>query len=97
MNKDKSTQATDEIIGRAFKRSLIAVAVLALVVLAAWLIRHSLRQEEVLLEAPAAAPVSVAEEISPPDVVFTITKPFASSRVTSPRSTSIPMAIRTCC
>ena len=71
MKYDKSTAATDEIIGHAFRRSLIAVAVLAAIVLAVWLAGRSLRQDEPLVEAPTAAPVDVVQEVLPPDVPFT--------------------------
>lgn len=71
MKKHKSSQATDEIIGHAFRRSLVAVAILALIVLAVWLVRQTMREDEAMTEAPAAAPVSVAEEVLPPNVPFT--------------------------
>jgi hypothetical protein len=71
MRQDQPTAATDEIIGHAFRRSLIAVAVLAAAVLAVWLAGRSLQTQEPLVEAPAAAPVGVVREIVPPAVTFT--------------------------
>jgi hypothetical protein len=71
MKRDKSTAATDEVIGHAFRRSLITAAVIAALAAAAWLVSRSLQQEEPVVEAPPAAPVSVVHDIRPPDVRFT--------------------------
>lgn len=71
MNRDKPTESTDEIIGHAFRRSLVAVAILLALLAAAWLVNQSLRKEDALVEAPRAAPVTVVEEVRPPGVQFT--------------------------
>ncbi len=71
MKHDPRSEATDEIIAHAFRRSLIGAALLVIIVLAVWLVARSMRQEAPLVEAPTAAPVSVVPEVRPPDVPFT--------------------------
>ena len=71
MKRDKSTESTDEIIGHAFRRSLVTAAIILILVVAAWLVNRSLRKEDALVEAPRAAPVAVVEEVRPPGVRFT--------------------------
>jgi len=71
MNRNNRTEATDEIIGLVFKRSLIAGAFLLLLLVAFFLVRNTLQEDEVVVEAPAAAPVNVAFEAQAPEVHFT--------------------------
>ncbi len=71
MTRSNRREATDEIIGHAFKRSLLIAALLAALVLAAMLVKNILQQEETPLEAPLLPPVSVRSEVQAPTVHFT--------------------------
>jgi hypothetical protein len=71
MNRSNRSEATDEIIGRAFKRSLMIAAILAALIVAAIMVKKALREVETPLEAPVAAPVSVVSQVQAPAVHFT--------------------------
>ena len=71
MNRNNRTEATDEIIGLVFKRSLIVVAVLAAFIIAVILLKKTLREDETLVDAPVVSPVSVRNEVLAPEVHFT--------------------------
>jgi hypothetical protein len=71
MNRSNRSEATDEIIGRAFKRSLVIAAIVAALIVAAIMVKETLREVEAPLEAPVVAPVSVASEVQAPAVHFT--------------------------
>lgn len=71
MNRSNRSEATDEIIGHAFKRSVMIAALLAALVVAAIMVKKVLQQDETLLEAPVVAPVSINQEVQAPAVHFT--------------------------
>ena len=71
MNHRNRREATDEIIGLAFKRSLLIAGTLIALTVAVMLVKNALQEEEKLLEAPAVAPVSVLSELQAPAVQFT--------------------------
>jgi hypothetical protein len=71
MNHRNRREATDEIIGLAFKRSLLIAVALGALIVAVMLVRNALQEEEELTEAPAAAPVSTLNEVQAPVVQFT--------------------------
>ena len=59
MNRKNRREATDEIVGLAFKRSLYISALAGVLFFAAVLVYKALQKEEVLVEAPPASPVSI--------------------------------------
>jgi hypothetical protein len=71
MNRSNRSEATDEIIGHAFKRSVMIAAILAALIVAAIWVRMNLREDPTPLEAPVVAPVSVSREVQAPAVQFT--------------------------
>ncbi len=71
MNPGNRPETTDEIIGHAFRRSLIIAAILAVLIVSAILITNTLREDGTLLEAPVASPVTVRNEVQAPVVIFT--------------------------
>ena len=71
MNRNNRTEATDEIIGLVFKRSLIVVAVLAAFIITVILLKKTFGEDETLVDAPPASPVSVRNEVLAPEVHFT--------------------------
>lgn len=71
MQKNNRAEATDEIIGIAFKRSLIIVALLATLIVAVIMINRTLREDDALVDTPAVSPVSVRSEVQAPTVNFT--------------------------
>ena len=71
MNRNNHSEATDEIIGLVFKRSLILIALLAIFIIAIILIRKTLREDKILIEAPVVSPVSVRNLAQAPRVHFT--------------------------
>ena len=71
MNRNNHTEATDEIIGLVFKRSLIVVAVSVLLIVAIFLFKKTLREDVALVDAPAMSPVNVRNEVRTPQVHFT--------------------------
>ncbi len=71
MNRRNRREATDEIIGLAFKRTLLIAGTLAALIMAVVLVKNAMQEEEQLPEAPVAAPVSVLNEVQAPAVQFT--------------------------
>ena len=71
MNRNNHTEATDEIIGLVFKRSLIIVAVLLAFIVTVILLGKTLPEDEALVEAPLASPIDVRNEVRAPQVHFT--------------------------
>ncbi|NNM00788.1 MAG: VCBS repeat-containing protein, partial [Gammaproteobacteria bacterium] len=71
MNDGSGSEANDKIIGLAFRRSLLFLALVATVVVAVMLLGRLLQQEKALVEAPAIAPVEMTEEAPAPAVRFT--------------------------
>ena len=72
MNNNNRAEATDEIIGLVFKRSLITVTLLAALIVAVILIEKSLREEELPVNTPAvSSPASISSGLQAPQVQFT--------------------------
>jgi hypothetical protein len=71
MNRSNRSEATDEIIGHAFKRSVLIAVLLAALVVAAIMVNKILQQDDTPLEAPVVAPVRVTQEVLAPAVHFT--------------------------
>ncbi len=71
MNRSNRREATDEIVGLAFKRSLLIVAIAAALFVAGILVYKALQKEETLVEAPPASPVSTSVNAPFPTVNFT--------------------------
>jgi hypothetical protein len=70
MNRNHRPEATDEIIGHAFRRSLAVILVLAALLASAMLLNRMLRKDEVIVEAPVTPPVSIRREARAPAVRF---------------------------
>jgi len=71
MNRSNRREATDEIVGLAFKRSLLIVIITAALIAAGFLLYKALQTEETFVEAPPASPVSTPVDITSPAVIFT--------------------------
>ena len=71
MNKNNRNEATDEVIGVVFKRSLKVAALLATLFIVAILINRTLREDEAFVDTPAVSPVNVQSEVKAPAVHFT--------------------------
>ena len=71
MNRNNRREATDEIVGLAFKRSLLIVIIAAALFVAGFLIYRALQTEDTFVEAPPAPPVSTPVEVVFPAVNFT--------------------------
>ena len=71
MNSSKRPPATDQIIGVAFKRSVLVFGLLAAVIGAGVLLRNALEDEAVLVDAPTPAPLDMVEGVEAPAVRFT--------------------------
>jgi len=71
MNRSHHPGATDQIIGHAFKRSLLVAAVLAVVAVVFILVKSALREDKAVVEAPAEPPVRVRSQVHAPQVKFT--------------------------
>ena len=71
MNHSNRREATDEIVGLAFKRSLIIVIITAALIVAGFLLYKALQTEETFVEAPPAPPVSTLVDVTVPAVNFT--------------------------
>ena len=71
MNRSNRREATDEIVGLAFKRSLLIVVIAAALVAAGFLIYKALQTEETFVEAAPASPVNHPVEVKFPAVNFT--------------------------
>ena len=71
MNRNNHTEATDEIIGLVFKRSLIVVAILLAFIVTVILLGKTLQEDEPLVDAPLASPIDVRNEVRAPQVHFT--------------------------
>ena len=71
MNRNNRREATDEIVGLAFKRSLLIVITAAVLFVAGFLIYKALQTEDTFVEAPPAPPVSTPVEVMFPEVNFT--------------------------
>ena len=82
MKNNNHTEATDEIIGIAFKRTLLIGALLATLIVVVILINRTLREDEVLVDTPAVSPLSVQPEVQAPAVHFTDVTSAAGIRFT---------------
>jgi hypothetical protein len=71
MNQRNRREATDEIVGLAFKRSLFIVSIAGVLIIAATLVYKAQQEEEKLVEAPPASPVSTGVDTPFPVVNFT--------------------------
>ena len=71
MNKNNRNEATDEVIGVVFKRSLKVAALLATLFIVAILINRTLREDEAFVDTLAVSPVNVQSEVKAPAVHFT--------------------------
>lgn len=71
MNRKNRGEATDEIVGLAFKRSLLIIAIAVVLFFAGTLVYKASRKEQTLVEAPPASPVSSAVDVPFPVVSFT--------------------------
>jgi hypothetical protein len=71
MNRRDRREATDEIVGLAFRRSLLIVAIAGALFFAGTLVYKALQKQEALVEAPPASPVSTVVDVSFPAVTFT--------------------------
>ena len=71
MNKDHRNTATDEIIGVAFRRSLLVVALVAALVAIGFLVSQTLQEDDAFVDTMPTAPVAVMDTVAPPDVRFT--------------------------
>lgn len=71
MKKHNHTEANDQIIGIAFKRTLLFGALLATLLVVVVLLNQTLREDEVLIDTPAVSPLSVQPEVRAPTVQFT--------------------------
>jgi len=71
MIRNNRREATDEIIGQTFRRSLVIVVVLVVLVVSVMLVKNGLRQNETPVEAPVVSPVSIHAEVQAPAVHFT--------------------------
>lgn len=70
MNQKNRREATDEIVGIAFKRSVFIAATAAVLVVAGMLVYRASNKVEPVVEAPPAAPVSTAVDAPSPPVSF---------------------------
>ena len=71
MNHRNRREATDEIVGLAFKRSLLIGAIAVALFFAVALVYKALQKEETRVEAPPASPVSTVVDMPFPAVKFT--------------------------
>ena len=71
MNRRNRREATDEIVGLAFKRSLFIVVIAGVLFFAAMLVYKTQQKEDILVEAPPASPTSTAVDTPFPAVNFT--------------------------
>ncbi len=71
MKNDDRGDATDEVIGIAFRRFLVTAAILASLIALVVLINRSLREDEVQLDTPPVSPVTVRRAVQAPAVGFT--------------------------
>ena len=70
MDKENLPGARDEVIGRAFRRSLILVAALAALLASVFAARSVMYRGEIHAEAPISAPVAVHRLGQAPPVSF---------------------------
>lgn len=70
MKNNNRSEATDQVIGVVFKRSLKFVALLATLFFAAVLINRTLREDEAFVDTPPASPVNSSREVLAPPVIF---------------------------
>ena len=71
MNQRNRREATDEIVGLAFKRSLYIGAIAVALFIAATMVYRTFQKEEILVDAPPASPVSTNNDAPFPAVNFT--------------------------
>lgn len=71
MNHKNRFEATDQIIGVSFKRSLVVVALLAILMATIILINRLMREDAVLVDAPVTSPIKTHSELQAPLVQFT--------------------------
>jgi len=71
MQDNHRREATDEIIGHTFRRSLLAAGVLVVLALAFILAGRMMQRDQEVVEAPTATPVAVGNEVQAPQVRFT--------------------------
>jgi hypothetical protein len=71
VNNNNRSEATDEVIGVVFKRSLKIAALLATLLFAAILINRTLREDEAFVDTPPASPINSSREVLAPPVEFT--------------------------
>jgi hypothetical protein len=70
MKKNNRGEATDEIIGVAFKHSLLAILSVAVLIAMAVVIYRALQVKETFVEAPSVSPALVDNEVQAPAVRF---------------------------
>ena len=70
MKKNNRGEATDEIIGIAFKRSLLVILSVAVLIAMAVIIYRTLQVKETFVEAPSVSPALVENEVQAPAVQF---------------------------
>jgi len=70
MKKDNRGEATDEIIGVAFKRSLLVVLLVAVLIAMAVATYRALQVEQSFIEAPSVSPALVENDVQAPVVQF---------------------------
>jgi len=71
VKNNNRSEATDEVIGVVFKRSLKIAALLATLFFAAILINRTLREDEAFVDTPPVSPVNSSREVLAPPVEFT--------------------------
>ena len=71
MQKNNRSEATDEIIGIAFRRTLLIAAVLAALIAAIVLINRAFQEDDVPRDTPPVSPVTVRRAVQAPAVKFT--------------------------
>jgi len=71
VNNNNRNEATDEVIGVVFKRSLKVAALLIALFVVTILLNRTLREDEAFVDTPAVSPLSVHREAQAPAVHFT--------------------------